>query len=118
MTKILAMLLLGIVAAPLSAHEIAKQDRNRVDALSQMARIHAQKACYGSTERQRSACEAGEIRALAETAASVSALRPSGMSASTFAAVIANQAGGALRYDWQASLTGNEAPVDCRINVC
>lgn len=111
MTKILTILLMGIVTAPLSAHEIGRQDGSRVDALGEMARLHAQKTCARGAERQRTACEAGQIRALAETAAAVPSLRPANMPSGEFAAMIENRAS-AQTVDWRANT------VDCRVNVC
>ena len=118
MTRLLAIMLLGFLAAPSFAHEISSQDRKNLDGLSQMARLHAQKACNRGSERNRVTRQAEQIRSLAETAASVPALRPGNISPGEFVAMIENNAGSGMRGDWRASFAHEESQVDCRVNVC
>lgn len=118
MTKILVLVVLGAFAGVSAAHEIRGPAPADLQGLAQMARLQAQKNCSDRAERERSFCEAVQIRSLAEAAASVPALRPARLSPEAFAGLIEASAGAGNPGGRLTSSAAASPGIDCRINVC
>lgn len=117
MKTLITMCLLWVTSVS-CAQELNGQDWKTLTWLSQTARVHAQKTCAGRAEKLRPACEAEQMKSLAESAASLTAFVPANISPRDFAWMIENQArsGGQLGLHRQAGYETSN--LDCRVNVC
>ena len=118
MTKILVLMLLLGMAGASAAHEIRNQAPTSLLGLGQMAKLQAQKNCADRSGRDQSLCEVEQIRSLAETAASLPALRPARLSPAEFATLIEATAGMSDPGGRRMSSAGASQGIDCRVNVC
>lgn len=97
---------LGFLTISSFAHEISSQDQKSLSWLALMARSHAIRTC--SERPEYVSCRNEQIRALAETAATIPGLVGNNISPREFVSLV----------EKQATVVVGASTLDCRINVC
>lgn len=114
--KLLFAMIFGFLTTSSFAHEIGNQDKKNLNWVAKMAMSHAIKTCSGRPEYTY--CRNQQVRALAETAATVPGLVSINISPTEFAALVEKQAFASNNAVWQAPVALGASAVDCRIDVC
>ena len=114
--KLIFVMVLGVFTASSFAHEIESKDRKNLAWLAQMTRSHAMKICSGQPAYV--SCRNEQIRALAETAATIPGLIASNIPPREFVVLVEMQAITSSQESRQTSPVLGSSGVDCRIDVC